>query len=87
VTLADPTSRRLRGSIGVAVREGRIEDEAALRRELALCNLERAYAREIGDQPLTAAELRRLRLALESYGPQRTQTAHATTNGTSTARA
>lgn len=68
----DPTSRRLRGAIGVAVREGRTTDEAALRRELALQNCERTLERELAEAPLDAVELRRLRAALEAYGPQRT---------------
>lgn len=71
MALSDPNSRRLRGLIGIAVREGRIEEELQLRRELSLCNLERAFERELGDEPLSAVELLRLKVALESHGPQR----------------
>lgn len=63
----DPHSRALRGAISVAVRAGDRESEVELRRELALCNIERALDREIGDQALSAAELHRLRMALDAH--------------------
>lgn len=67
----DPSSAALRGAISAACRAGDREAEAVLRRELALSNLERAFRRELGDQPLSAVELRRLRAALEAHAAPR----------------
>jgi type II secretory pathway predicted ATPase ExeA len=71
VTLSDPSDRRLRGEISAAVRNGQPELEAELRRELALRNVERCLVKQLGDRPLTTMELRRLRVTLEQFGPER----------------
>jgi hypothetical protein len=69
--VADPESRALRGAISAAVRGGDRETEAELRRELALRNVERHIERQLTGLRLTAAEMRRLRTALDAHGPQR----------------
>jgi hypothetical protein len=73
----------LRGALSAAVRAGDHQAEAELRRELALCNVERTLFEQLGDRPLTVVEHRRLRLALESYAaPRRSaEPVGAATNG------
>lgn len=64
----DPSDCRLRGEISAAVKNRRPELERELRRELALRNTERSFEKYLGGLGLSLLELRRLRLALESYG-------------------
>jgi type II secretory pathway predicted ATPase ExeA len=68
MAVPDPHDRRLRGEISAAVRMGRPELEAELRRELCMRNIERAIGKYLNGTPLTPMEQRRLRLVLEEHG-------------------
>lgn len=81
----DPSDRILRGEIAAAVHHRRPELEAELRHELALRNVERCFVKHLGGRNLTTIEMRRLRLALESYGPQRVSRTRTTNDGSSAA--
>lgn len=67
----DPSDRVLRGELAAAVRLGRPDLELELRHELAIRNIERSIAKHLDGRQLTSIELRRLRRALEPYGPRR----------------
>jgi hypothetical protein len=72
MSASDPVSHSLRGLIGNAIRWG---DEAAadeFRAQLRVHNVKQAIAKHLdGHPPLTAVQVRELRLLVESFGPQR----------------
>lgn len=69
---SDAVSHSLRGLVGNATRYGHFELAEEYRQELRLHTAEQALAKIFDDAPaLTAPQLRRLKLVLESYGRPR----------------
>lgn len=76
--VSDPDDRVLRGEISGAVRARNPELADELRHELRLRNVERAFRQQLDGVRLTGIELRRLRRALEQYGPSSIRPAEQT---------